>query len=127
MLAFALVGGEVAWSYVRSCGPAGERVKSGLFLWLALFLIVSMQVATVVRPVLVWDGKGALFTQGKMFFLEHLGRVYDQDEQARREAARRESEKRRQEEAKAAKEKGARDKEAPAPAPASATPAANGR
>lgn len=95
--------------------------KSGLFLWLALFLIVSMQVATVVRPVLVWDGKGALFTQGKMFFLEHLGRVYDQDEKARQEAAQREQERKRQEEARASKEKAAQKKAAPAPS------AANGR
>lgn len=81
--------------------------RSGLLLWLALFLIVSMQVATVVRPVLVWDGKGALFTQGKMFFLEHLGRIYDEDEKARREQIRREQEK-------AAKEKAAKEKAAPA-------------
>ena len=56
--------------------------KTGLFLWLVLFLLVSLQVATVVRPVLVWEEGSAMFVKGKMFFLEHLGRVYEEDTQA---------------------------------------------
>jgi hypothetical protein len=79
--------------------------KNGLFLWLVLFLLVSMQVATVVRPVLVWEEGSALFVQGKMFFLEHLGRVYDEDEKARQVERKREEDRKRQAEAKKVKAK----------------------
>lgn len=103
--------------------------KSGLFLWLVLFLLVSMQVATVVRPVLVWEEGSALFVQGKMFFLEHLGRVYDQDEKTRQEELKRQeevrqAERKRQEDEKrqAGAKKGQKKPEA-----APAASAANGR
>jgi hypothetical protein len=49
----------------------------GMSLWLLLFLLVSFQVATFVRPVLWRDPGRPLFESGKMFFLEHLGKAGD--------------------------------------------------
>jgi hypothetical protein len=54
-----------------------RQVPGALRVWLLLFLLVSFQVATFLRPVL-WRGAGeGLFTRGKMSFFEHLGKVYD--------------------------------------------------
>jgi hypothetical protein len=50
-------------------------------LWFCLFLLVSFQVATYLRPVL-WRAPGApLFSRGKMSFFEHLGDVYRFEEE----------------------------------------------
>lgn len=82
------------WRFLR-VALRESGAQGGLFPWLVLFLFVSLQVATVLRPVLIWDeGRTALFTEGKMFFLEHLGRVFDRDEQKRIEE--RESQKKAQ-------------------------------
>lgn len=62
---------------------------SGMFVWLLLFALVSLQVATFVRPVLWRAPKAPLFEQGKMFFLEHYGKVLKQDEEREKKAARR--------------------------------------
>ncbi|HXT19531.1 MAG TPA: hypothetical protein VN923_02165 [Thermoanaerobaculia bacterium] len=52
------------------------RVAIALRMWLFLFLIVSFQVATFLRPVL-WRGPGeGIFASGKMSFFEQLGHVY---------------------------------------------------
>jgi len=61
---------------LRESGAGG-----GMFLWLALFALVSLQVATFVRPVLWSDPGQPLFVNGKMFFLEHFGTVLDHDDQ----------------------------------------------
>jgi hypothetical protein len=51
--------------------------KATIALWLVLFLAVSFQVATVVRPVL-WRAPGAPFIEsGKKFFTEQLGSAMD--------------------------------------------------
>lgn len=103
--------------------------KTGLFLWLVLFLLVSLQVATVVRPVLVWEEGTSMFVQGKMFFLEHLGRVYEEDTQAR-ERERKRAEEARQAELKreeARKRQAAAKKGQAKPAAAAPAAAANGR
>jgi hypothetical protein len=53
---------------IREAGKA-------VFLWLLLFALVSFQVSTWLRPVL-WRAPGRpLFESGKMFFLEHLGKI----------------------------------------------------
>jgi len=60
----------------------GRRVVA---LWFFLFLLVSFQVATYLRPVL-WRAPGApLFARGKMSFFEHLDEVY-RFEEAREKA-----------------------------------------
>lgn len=52
------------------------RGAIALRMWLVLFLIVSFQAATFLRPVL-WRGRGeGLFAGGKMSFFEQLGNVY---------------------------------------------------
>lgn len=53
--------------------------RTGLFLWLLLFLVVSFQVATVLRPVL-WRAPGStVFESEKRFFTEHLEAVSEFD------------------------------------------------
>jgi hypothetical protein len=52
------------------------RAAGALRMWLVLFLVVSFQVTTFLRPVL-WRPAGEdLFASGKMSFFEHLGRTY---------------------------------------------------
>lgn len=79
-----IVGWRFLGRALRESGAGG-----GMFLWLVLFGLVSLQVATFVRPVL-WRGPDApLFQQGKMFFLEHFGDVLEHDEAQEKKAARR--------------------------------------
>lgn len=127
--AMALIFG---WRFL-SVALRESGAKSGLFVWVALFLIVSMQVATVVRPVLVWEEGSALFAQGKMFFMEHLGRVYDEDEKARQaerkrqEQAREAEQKREEDKKRQAEAKKGQDKPAEAVSAGSGASAAKGR
>ena len=69
---------------LRESGAGG-----GMVLWLFLFGFVSLQVATFVRPVLWRGADQPLFQQGKMFFLEHFGKVLDHDEAQQKKAAQR--------------------------------------
>ena len=105
--------------------------RSGLALWLVLFLFVSLQVATVLRPVIVRDKGDALFVQGKMFFLEHLGRIYDRDEkmaQAERDArAKAEEAAKAKAEREAKAREQARAKPGPKPRPAGSGQGGNQR
>lgn len=89
----------IGWRFLGSVlARIGAR---GMALWLLLFCLVSLQVATFLRPVLWRDPGEPLFRMGeKMFFLEHLGKIHDADE--KREEARRAAERER-EEAKAAR------------------------
>lgn len=67
----------LGWRFLKgSLEAAGAR--SGMALWLLLFALVSLQVTTLLRPVL-WRPAGApLFHFGeKLSFLEHLGDVLD--------------------------------------------------
>jgi hypothetical protein len=77
-----LVSLVFGWRFLgRALRESG--VGGGMFLWLALFALVSLQVATFVRPVLWRDPGQPLFERGKMFFLEHFEVVLDRDEAAR--------------------------------------------
>ena len=102
-----LVGWRFLSRALLACGA-----KGGLFLWLLLFILVSFQVTTFLRPVL-WHAPGTpLFqSQEKMSFFEHLGRVFDEDEK-------RETERRKAAEKKAAEAAAAQKKPAVTPAPA---------
>jgi hypothetical protein len=61
-------------------GPGGM-----LFLWLILFAVVSLQMVTVLRPVL-WREPGApILSSERRFFLEHLARVHGQPGSRRQE------------------------------------------
>ena len=70
------------WRFLHlSLRAAGAR---GVMLpWLLLFCLVSFQVATFLRPVLVRDPGEPFFAAGKLSMFEHLGRVFDRDEQLR--------------------------------------------
>lgn len=64
------------------CRFLGQAVRlfvgaDGLFLWLLLFSLVSLQMATVMRPLL-WRAPGtSVVVHERLFFLEHLGQVLD--------------------------------------------------
>lgn len=59
---------------------AATGAEGGTVFWLLLFLIVSFQVATFLRPVLWSDpGKPLFRFQEKMFFMEHLDKAMDQE------------------------------------------------
>lgn len=67
----------LGWRFLkRALQSAGAQ--GGMALWLLLFALVSLQVTTFLRPVL-WRPPGTpLFRFGeKLFFLEHLGQVFD--------------------------------------------------
>jgi hypothetical protein len=49
--------------------------RAAPILWVLLFLIVSLQVATFLRPVLWFESGAPLFRAEKLFFLEHYDRV----------------------------------------------------
>lgn len=76
VLLWALALG-LGWRFLgRALAAAGAR--GGMVVWLFLFALVSLQVATFLRPVL-WRPPGApLFRLGeKLFFLEHLDQAFD--------------------------------------------------
>jgi hypothetical protein len=52
-----------------------DRARQALGLWLVLFVVVSFQVATCLRPLLWRDPQSAVFETGRLFFMEHLGRA----------------------------------------------------
>lgn len=68
-------------SALRESGAGG-----GMFLWLVLFILVSFQVATFLRPVLWRDAGDPFFERGKMSFVEHFGDVFDHDYAAEKAA-----------------------------------------
>lgn len=49
--------------------------RAAPILWVLLFLIVSLQVATFLRPVLWYEPGAPLFRAEKLFFLEHFDRL----------------------------------------------------
>ena len=69
----------IGWRFLgRVLAHVGAR---GLGLWLLLFALVSFQAVTFLRPVLQRAPGEPIFRMGeKMFFLEHLGKAVDPDE-----------------------------------------------
>jgi hypothetical protein len=114
----------VGWRFLsRALAAVGSQ--SGMALWILLFSIVSLQVATFLRPVLWHPAGEPLFRfSEKMSFFEHLGKVYDLDDKTEKEK-RQADEKKAQEEQAAAEKKAAGKKPAeagkPAPAPTPVT------
>ncbi len=52
------------------------EVRSGTWkLWTLTFILVSLQMTTVMRPVLQRPPETPFFEQGRVFFLEHYGRL----------------------------------------------------
>jgi hypothetical protein len=50
--------------------------RDGTMLWVILFVFVSFQMTTYLRPVVGWEPGEALFVSEKMWFLEHMGRSW---------------------------------------------------
>ena len=60
---------------------ARKQGGKGLTAWIFLFLFVSFQVASQMRPVL-WRPEGmALFAPQKMFFWQHLAEVFEGEDE----------------------------------------------
>lgn len=70
----------VVFAYRFLSAATHEQGGAALVAWLFLFIFVSLQVTSQMRPVL-WRADGmALFEPEKMFFLQHLGRVLESEE-----------------------------------------------
>jgi hypothetical protein len=76
----------LAWRFLGQ-GLKASCARGGLILWLALFCVVSLQAATVLRPVLSRKPGGAIFVSGKKSFLEQMGEVFDEKAETAKPAA----------------------------------------
>jgi hypothetical protein len=56
---------------------AEESSGGAIGLWLAMLFVVSLQVTTMVRPVLWRSPERPLIESERLFFLEHFGQVLD--------------------------------------------------
>ncbi len=61
----------------HACGASKPSMA-----WMVLFVLVSLQVASQMRPVLWRAEDEALFAPRKMFFLEHFARVASGEDEA---------------------------------------------
>jgi hypothetical protein len=69
---FMWVGALIfARSYLRNVFPTLQQHRI-LRLWIFLFVLVSFQMTTHVRPILWRDPGQGFFTAGKMSFVEHF-------------------------------------------------------
>src|SRR3954447_2804664 len=75
-----LVGLVLSEKFLRKALAALGTRASGLALWMGLFLLVSLQVATMLRPVLLRKPGGGVFVTGKKSFMEQMWYVFDKDE-----------------------------------------------
>lgn len=65
---------SLARRFLRAVFPE-EGPRQAVGLWLVLFVAVSFQVATCLRPVLWRDANDPAFARGRLFFMEHLAEV----------------------------------------------------
>jgi hypothetical protein len=80
-LAFAVWLHLALWSvalmfgarFLRAALP--EVPRGGVLLWLAMFCVVSFQVATFMRPTLWREPNAPVIEHGKLFFLDHFSQV----------------------------------------------------
>jgi hypothetical protein len=72
----------LAWRFLGQ-GLRANGARGGLVVWLLLFLVVSLQAATVLRPVLSRKPGTPIFVSGKKSFLEQIGDVFDEPEEAK--------------------------------------------
>ncbi|MFL6236200.1 MAG: hypothetical protein ACJ76N_23915 [Thermoanaerobaculia bacterium] len=80
-----LIALSLAWRFLGQ-GLRATGARGGMVLWLFLFCVVSLQAATVLRPVLSRKPGGAVFVSGKKSFLEQIGDVFDEDDERTRAA-----------------------------------------
>ena len=91
----------LAWRFLGRALQVSGAAAGGLFFWLLLFALVSIQSATLLRPVLERRPGDSLFVQGKKSFMDHLDDVYRAD--SRRDKDAREAEEAARKKAEAAK------------------------
>jgi hypothetical protein len=77
-----LIALSLAWRFLGQ-GLRATGARGGMVLWLFLFCVVSLQAATVLRPVLSRKPGGAVFVSGKKSFLEQIGDVFDEKAEAK--------------------------------------------
>jgi hypothetical protein len=79
MLAFLiwLIALSFAARYVGKLkvNPLFQR-QSGIMLWLIILMVVTLQMATCMRPMLTKPDRG-WWTSEKMFFLTHFGSTFE--------------------------------------------------
>ena len=75
-----LIALSLAWRFLGK-GLQATGARGGMILWLFLFCVVSLQAATVLRPVLSRKPGGAIFVSGKKSFLEQMGDAFDEKEE----------------------------------------------
>jgi hypothetical protein len=75
-----LVGLALSEKFLRKALAALGTRPSALALWMVLFCLVSLQVTTMLRPVLLRKPGGGVFVTGKKSFLEQMWYVFDKDE-----------------------------------------------
>jgi hypothetical protein len=59
---------------LRMLTQAGGEDKAPLRIWIGIFLLVTLQMSTSLRPLL--GRSDSLFTSNKLFFLEHWGNSF---------------------------------------------------
>jgi hypothetical protein len=72
----------LAWRFLGQ-GLRASGARGGLVVWLLLFCIVSLQAATMLRPVMQRKPGAPIFVSGKKSFLEQIGDVFDEKEPAK--------------------------------------------
>lgn len=72
-----LIALSLAWRFLGK-GLQATGARDGMILWLLLFCVVSLQAATVLRPVLSRKPGGAIFVSGKKSFLEQMGEAFNE-------------------------------------------------
>jgi len=81
-----LIALSLAWRFLGQ-GLQATGARGGMILWLFLFCVVSLQAATVLRPVLSRKPGGAIFVSGKKSFLEQIGDVFEEKGETKKSAA----------------------------------------
>jgi len=69
-----VVAVSLARRFLRSVFPE-DGARQAVGVWLVLFVAVSFQVTTCLRPVLWRDARAPVFAGGRLFFMEHLSEV----------------------------------------------------
>ena len=66
-------GGTVVFTVQGAQVVALRLVDPGGEIWFAILLLVTLQMATCMRPMLAKPGERGWFTSEKQFFLAHFG------------------------------------------------------
>ena len=56
---------------LRMLTQSGTTKNAPLRIWIGIFLLVTLQMSTTLRPIIGSSESGEFFSPGKLFFLEH--------------------------------------------------------